>query len=283
MKRFAVIILAALIFMSGDLFAADMDMMMPVLKDAKKNITRILTSAEKDLASAAQKLSVLDLKSEEARNVMRELSKGKDYIIDTVIADPAGIMITIEPEAYRNYEGSDISDQAHIKAMQKTKKPAFSSVFLSVEGDKSMALGHPILSDKGEYKGAIILLVKHSELIDEGIAPLVEDIDCKGWVMQKNGLIVYDEDPNQTGRNIFTDSMFRPFKDLISFSRSVAAAPSGFGTYDFYVKGLEDKAVVKKYAVWDTVMMNGAEWRIIIIESDPAPEPVQPAGALSKK
>lgn len=140
-----------------------------------------------------------------------------------------------------------------------------------MEGDKAMALGYPIFSENNELKGAIVLLVKHSELIDEGIAPLVEDIDCKGWVMQKNGLIVYDEDPNQTGRNIFTDSMFHSFGDLKSFARSVAAAPNGFGTYDFYVKGFEDKTVVKKYAVWDTVMMNGIEWRVIIIEADPVP------------
>lgn len=279
MKRLIIMALAFVVFSAGSAFSADMDMMMSVLKEAKKGVGDILASADKDLSAAAKKLSGLDLKSEEARNVMRELSKGKDYTIETVIVDPSGKMISIEPEAYRNYEGSDISDQAHIKAVLTNKKPVFSNVFLSVEGDKSMALCYPVFSEKGELKGIIILLARHSELIDEGIAPLVKGIGCKGWVMQKDGLLVYDEDPDQIGRNIFRDSMFYSFDDLKSFARSVAAAPSGFGTYDFYAKGFEDKTVVKKYAVWDTVAKNGAEWRVIIIEAEPAAVPAPSAEA----
>lgn len=90
MKRLAIVILAAMVFMAGDAFSADMDLMMPVLKEAKKNINGILASADKDLLSAAKKLSGLDLKSDEARNVMRELSKDKHYLIDTVIVDLSG-------------------------------------------------------------------------------------------------------------------------------------------------------------------------------------------------
>jgi hypothetical protein len=84
--------------------------------------------------------------------------------------------------------------------------------------------------------------------------------------MQTDGLILYDQDPDQINKNIFTDPMFEPFSDLISFSRTVAYNPSGAGSYDFYKKGYQDKVVVKKDAVWDTVKLYGNEWRIVVME-----------------
>lgn len=77
---------------------------------------------------------------------------------------------------------------------------------------------------------------------------------------------MYDEDPEEIGKNIFSDDIFKPFEDLISFSRTVALSRSGAGSYDFYADSVKDKTLVQKIAVWDTAGIYGTEWRVIVME-----------------
>jgi hypothetical protein len=103
-------------------------------------------------------------------------------------------------------------------------------------------------------------------------------------MIQPNGLLIYDPDPTQVGKNIFTDPLYKSFDDLISFARTVALSTNGAGSYDFYAGGLEDKTLVKKVAVWDTVGLYGTEWRVVAMEIDKpvvseAKEPVKDAKA----
>jgi hypothetical protein len=185
-------------------------------------------------------------------------------------------MSVVEPESYRKYEGSDVSNQAQVIALLKNKKPIFSDVFRSVEGIQAIDFEYPILSDKNDFLGSVSILVRQEALSADIVMPLVADKPCKIWIMQKNGLVIYDQDPNQIGRNIFSDALFKPFQDLIAFSRTVSMEKDGAGSYDFYVKGLEDKTIVKKYVVWDTVSLYGTEWRVVVMEAD-KPVPIAPS------
>ena len=118
------------------------------------------------------------------------------------------------------------------------------------------------------------MLIKHEVFLK----PLVEKKPCKIWVMEKNGLIVYDADPEEIGKNIFSDNMFKPFEDLISFSRTVALQKNGAGSYSFYTDGLKDKTLVEKIAAWDTAGLYGTEWRVVAME-ETGKMPESPAAA----
>ncbi|MDD5085489.1 MAG: cache domain-containing protein [Candidatus Omnitrophica bacterium] len=265
-----IFILAAVIaaLIATDAFCVDIDAMVPLLEKAKKNIKETFASIDGALSAAARELSAVDLKREKARGILSGLCKDRPYMIDCAIVDTAGKMIAVEPEEYRKYEGSDISNQAHIIALHRDKKPVFSNVFRSVEGVESIDFEYPIFSDKNEFLGSISMLVKQDALCDDIVTPLVKDVPCKIWIMQKDGLVIYDPDPDQIGKNVFTDELFKPFQDLVAFCGTVAMAKDGAGSYDFYAKGLEDKTIVKKYAVWDTASLYGTEWRIIVMEAD---------------
>jgi len=258
--------IAALIVTNA--FCMDLDTMMSILVKAKESIAVTLDSIDKDLSGASNKLSNVDLKGEDARKILSELCRERNYLVDCAIIDTTGKMIVVEPAEYVKYEGSEISKQTHIIALLQDKKPIFSDVFRSVEGIEVIDFDYPIFSDKGEFLGAVSMLVKQEALSGSIIMPLVKDVPCKAWVMQKDGLIIYDQDPNQTGKNIFTDVFFQPFNDLVSFSRTVSMSKDGAGSYGFYASGLEDKTIVKKYAVWDTVSLYGTQWRIIVMETD---------------
>jgi hypothetical protein len=135
-------------------------------------------------------------------------------------------------------------------------------------------MGYPILSDKGDLLGAVRMLIKHEIFLK----PLVDNKPCKVWVMQRDGLIVYDADPEEIGKNIFSDDMFKSFSDLIEFSKTVALSTTGAGSYSFYADRAKDNTLVEKIAAWDTAGIYGTEWRVVAMESDKTIEkPEQPA------
>lgn len=258
----------------GDITADDM---IPVLKKVKAEVSAELAGIDKDLADAAKKFANMDHKSNEARKILSGVCKGRSYVFDCAIIDLNGKLSVMEPKGSQRYLGLDISFEPQVREVFKNKVPLVSEVFRGLDGKNYIDFEYPIINDKGEFLGSVSLLVSHDVLLKDIIAPLVQGQPCNVWVMQTDGMILYDPDPNQINKNIFTDTMFEPFNDLISFSKGVAETPSGAGSYDFYKKGFEDKTVVKKDAVWDTVSLYGREWRIIameIVEDKPASETV---------
>jgi hypothetical protein len=261
--------------------AVDISDIMPSLKAAKQAIDSTLAEIDKDLKAAAKALSATDLKSDAARDILSELRKYRPYVIDCSIIDADGMKITVVPKEYEKYEGANRSDLPSVTALLKSKKPVMSNVYLSAENINAISIGYPIFSDKGEFLGAVRILMKPEDFLK----PLVIDEPCKIWVMQKNGLIVYDADPEEIGKNIFSDPMFASFEDLISFSKTVSGSKSGAGSYSFHANGVKDNILAEKTAAWDTAGIYGTEWRVIAMEIDktieqkPAAAPVVPAPA----
>jgi hypothetical protein len=268
MKRIAILLIGIVFLAAFNAFSMNMDDMTLSLDKVKKSVTAVFSSIDKELANAASQLSVVNLDELRARKILNDLSKAHGYIIDCAFVDAAGKMVIVEPKEYNQFEAADISKQKHVMVVKQLKKPVLSSVFRSVEGIEAIDFEYPVFSGKGDFTGSVSMLVRQDALFGDTAMPFVWDKSCKVWVMQKDGLIVYDPDPDQVGRNVFSDRFFESFDDLISFSRTVASAKSGGGSYDFYAKGFKDTKVVKKYAVWDTVSLYGTEWRVIVMEAE---------------
>ena len=262
MNRLVVLIVGIVVFVTAHAFAMDIGDVMPSLKAAKQAIDSTLAEIDKDISAAAKSLSAMDLKGDAARKILNDLRKYRPYVIDCSIINADGVKITVEPAEYKQYEGADRSDLPSVVSLLKTKKPVMSNVYHSAENIHAVSIGYPIFSDKGEFLGAVRMLIRHEDFLK----PLVEEEPCKVWIIQKNGLIVYDADPEEIGKNMFSGPMFSPFEDLISFSKTVVSSKSGAGSYSFYVYGSKDKNPVKKIAVWDTAGLYGTEWRVVAME-----------------
>lgn len=271
MKKMIIVVMNIAAVMAIETLAANVSDLTPVLQKAKTELSATLTAIDKDLTDAAKKLAAIDRKGDEARKILSEVCKGRAYVYDCAIVDMSGKLSLIEPENARKSEGADISFEAQVKELFKTKAPLVSKVFKALDGSEYIDFEYPIINEKGELVGAVSLLVSHAKLLEGLIAPLVKDKPCKIWVMQTDGLCIYDQDPAQVNKNIFTDPVFQSFTGLISFARTVAKEPNGTGSYEFYKKDLEDKTVVKKDAVWDTVKMPANEWRIVAVKIEENP------------
>ena len=265
-KKMVIVIMNIAAVMTIEALAATVSDLTPVLQKAQADLSATLTAIDKDLTDVAKKLATIDRKSDEARKILSAVCKNRAYVYDCAILDMNGKLSLMEPKNARKYEGADVSSEAHVKELFKTKAPLVSMVFKALDGLNYIDFEYPIITDKGECVGAVSLLVMHAKLLEGVIAPLVKDKPCKIWVMQADGLCIYDQDPAQVNKNIFTDPIFQSFTDLIFLAKTVAKEPNGTGSYEFYKKDLEDKTAVKKDAVWDTVKMPANEWRIVTVE-----------------
>ena len=236
--------------------------MQDLLSQLHTEINILLKKLDGDLQNSAQTLSGKELKSDDAREVLKKLYEANPYIIDCETVSNAGIMVVVEPPAHRTSEGADISSQAHMVRLFKTRQPVMSGSFRSVEGPQSVVIHQPVFSTDHQFSGSVSALFAPEYLLSSIIGPVASNLPVDIFLMQTDGLIIYDVDTRQIGRNAFTDPLFQPFPELLSFARKMAANKEGTGDYSFYRKGMD--APVSKTAYWRTVALHGTPWRLAI-------------------
>ena len=93
-------------------------------------------------------------------------------------------------------------------------------------------------------------------------APAVQGLPVEVWVMQRDGRILYDPNPEMIGRNVLHDPLCGPLPQLLSLARKIAAKKSDAGIYACLPQGL--RTAVKKQAFWTTVGLHRTEWRLLV-------------------
>ncbi len=234
----------------------------PVLLELQGAIQMVLDRMDADLAAAAETLTVAGLNSSDTRAILNELCQRHFYVVDCCTVDLAGTMVVVEPEAYREFEGSDISGQEQIIRLRETEQPVLSLAFRAVEGFNAVDLEWPVFDSTGEIIGSVSMLIRPESFLSTLIEPEVQGFPIDAWVMQPDGLILYDPDVEEIGRNLFEDPLYRPFTQLLSLGAKIAAEESGSGTYEFLGTGMS--APVEKNASWVTVGLHETEWRLVV-------------------
>jgi hypothetical protein len=233
-----------------------------------------LQSIDQDLAQAAKSLSTLDLKSDAARTIIRQLqARRADIVIDACTISPQGIMLLVEPARYRSVEGTDISGQEQIQTILRTRKPVMSRVFLTVEGVPAVDVEHPVISTDGHYLGSVSAIFQPWILIGKCVNDLIAGMPVEIWAMQPDGMIIYDADRHEVGRVLFSDPVYQPFPELLQLGRRIAAEPEGSGSYFYFKAGTDD--MVQKDAWWVSLTLHGMEWRLVSVH------PTKPSGVAS--
>ncbi len=237
---------------------ADVPLVLLALQAA---IQTVLDRTDADLEVAAANLAQTGLASAETRAILNELCDKHPYVVDCCTVDQNGVIVAMEPEAYRESEGSNISDQEHVLRLQETQEPVLSLAFRAVEGFDAVALQWPIFAPDGKLSGSVSMLIRPGSLLATLIEPEVQGFPIDVWVMQTDGRILYDSDTEEIGRNLFTDPLYQPFPELLSLGVEIAANASRSGSYTFLGRGMS--APVEKSASWVTVGLHGTDWRVV--------------------
>lgn len=236
-----------------------------LLKDTTAHIQKAvqtqLDNLDADMSTAASQLSSTGLSGTDTRNILSGLVADYPFVIDSCTIDTAGKMVTIAPDDYSSYEGTDLSKQAVTIQFWATKKPMLSQRFMAVEGVDSVVIIWPILSQNGEFIGSLSARFQPETLFAITAEPVLQGTGIGLDVMQLDGLNLYDYTGVDTGKNLFTDPELQPFTELVALGHRMVAEESGFGSYT-----ITDHATgqtVKKQVFWTTVSLHGTAWRLV--------------------
>jgi polar amino acid transport system substrate-binding protein len=243
---------------------ADSEADMPFkLLQIQADVQGSLNDMDSDVANASRNLSATGPEGAADRGVLRKLLETNSNLAEAVTVSKDGKIIVAECKGCEGGEGADISSQEHIANILKTRTPVLSEEFLTVEGYNATALVYPVFSSQSEFLGAISAPFESDKLLDALVAPKLNGTNYSFWVMQLDGLITYDRDASQIGKNLFEDPLYKPFPSLLALGEKMIAERSGHGSYSFqFTEG--NKTVVTKEVYWTTAGLYGREWRLSI-------------------
>lgn len=171
-------------------------------------------------------------------------------------------MVAIEPDAYHQLEGSDISGQDQLQRLWQSKSPVMSQVLRTVEGIEAVDMEHPVLDSNGNLLGSVSVLFKPEEVLAAAWSKAKTQPALEPWAMDATGRIIHDQDKHEVDRLLFSDPLYQGFPKLLALGRRMLAEPSGEGEYSFPAQGKHQ--ALTKYCAWTTVEPHGVWWRLAL-------------------
>ncbi len=241
-----------------------------ILDRLAEEIVDGLNSLDRDLKEAAESLSGLHLRSDAARRTLKGFYSRHPTVIDCGTAGERGILLAIEPQAHQASEGEDISGQAHMIRLLGTRRPVMSGVFRSVEGPEAAVIHQPVFSKNGVFTGSVFALFAPEYILAGVIGPVVSNLPVEVFLMQTDGRMVYSRDASETGLNLLTDETEQFSSGRSELARKLSAAETGDATFLSSRGAGEDSRSLR--AVWRTISLHGAEWRLVVTAAEGATE-----------
>lgn len=238
------------------------------------DLQRSLDEIDKSLAGMIERSKADAADESQIRKLLADIFEADTNVVDAAFIDANGVMRYIAPRDYRNFENADISAQEHVAAMRNNPMPLMSGGFRAVEDYLAVVVAHPLFDKDKRFAGSISVMIRPDLLIDNQLKHTTIPQGYELWIMQPDGMIIYDQDKPEIGRRLFSDPLYADHLSLLELGRKIAAAPAGEGSYIFLAPGLQGKAI--KNAVWQTVKLHNREWRVVLAhrpfeQAGPAP------------
>jgi hypothetical protein len=224
-----------------------------------------LDSLNTMIEDAVIQFAASEIDTIQMRAKLLELFNSSSFVNEFSYIDTLGILQIIEPEAYHSYQGEDISTQPHVISAFQTFQPVLSDVFLVMEGYHACVDIHPIVHTT-QLLGAISAVFAPAELLGRIIMPVVKDQDFEIWVMEKTGVVLFDQDTAEIGLNVLTDPLYAAYPELITACNKMIAEESGETRYSFFQTGTS--TTVSKKTFWNTFALYGNEWKIVWVKPE---------------
>lgn len=235
------------------------------LQGFTSSLQSVLNDMDAALAGPLKQIKLKDPGELELRQLLAVIWAGNKNLVNASFIDNKGILRYAEASEHRNVEGADISGQEHVKHMLANPKPLLSKAFTSVEGFEAVVIAHPLPKSGKGYLGSVSALVRPEIVVRELLGKTALPPESEIWVMQTDGRIIFDNDPQEIGRLLFSDPLYQSYPSLLELGSRIAAQPSGSGEYIFEHSFGRPKVI--KNAFWDTVQLHGTQWRVVLTQT----------------
>jgi hypothetical protein len=230
--------------------------------DCNGMIGSMLLDIDRATSLAAMELKATGLNGTAARAAMDRTLQASDLIIDVVTTDMAGVIIAAQPSSYSHLEGESIMDQEPIAFMIGAQQPVISRLMPMVEGYKAVFIGYPVFDAQGNMTGTVTSLFRPDIMAGRAYNELAKPYGLSLMVMQRDGVILYDPDYAQVGRNTFTDPMFADYPQIKNVAWKMVNESTGIDNYTFTVPG--QTTPVSKVVAWCTTYLHNVNWTIAV-------------------
>jgi hypothetical protein len=177
--------------------------------------------------------------------------------------DKTGKITSIIPEKYDSFEGEDVSGQDFTSGLLSYPVPGMSEYFTMNEGMDAVIVSYPVFSADKKVLGYVEALFDPGNLTEVYALPLMKGTKFDLMVSQPDGKILYDTHPDMNGQEIWNNTIFNKFPDLLSWAAHYQNANGGIDQYSYY-RGSSDE-IAKTDVIWTTVGLHGTPWRIFIL------------------
>ncbi len=226
-----------------------------------ENINTGLDAVERENEKSAKALSDETLSSDNISEILNKKVAAIPFAHSSLVIEPSGLVTAAAPGEYESLIGMYLNDSA-VTTANAEKKPVLSDIFLLSEGFYGVSLSYPIFSQENEYLKYTDVTFRPEEFLRQYILPLIEQQRYDIMIVQSDGLIVYESNEEEIGRDALTDPLYSD-TTVHQAAVNITSLESGITSYQFWNKNW-DKSVPRE-AVWDTLTFDNQEWRIVII------------------
>jgi len=232
------------------------------LKSFVPDVQNRLNQIDAALARLIEQSKVNVEKENEIRKLLTTIISENPVLVNAGFVDMKGLLRQLEPGDYKNFENADISAQKQVVAILKKPRPILSGGFTAVEGFLAVDISHPLYDQNGDFAGSVSALIRPELLIDSLLKSRAIPAGYELWIMQTDGMILYDLDREEIGKMLFDDPVYAEFQSLLALGREIVSTSAGEGEYIFLAPGSNEKVI--KDAVWETVRLHDREWRVVL-------------------
>jgi len=132
-------------------------------------------------------------------------------------------------------------------------------------GESGVTVTAPVYDAEGQYNGTLRVVINTGYLFS-GIAEyLRSEYGYTIWVVQNDGLQIYDENTEEIGRNILTDPLYQTVS-IQNIVHDILDNERGNASYIFFDVAWSDYTQMN--SVWETIIPGyGMKWRLVLTDN----------------
>ncbi len=212
------------------------------------------------ISEAATELSSEDLRGDRVIDIMTVCAK-KTGIAGMAVYDQKGDLITALPVT-----GTPVPDPGSPPSPSLTSDTVRTRAFFLPADTRTIGalpvLTYPVFSETGCRSGYLSAIIDPVTITREGCEPVLNQSGMGCMVIQPDGFILYDQDPDQIGRNTWDEPGFTESPTIRTIAAAMQQSRAGAGMYLIRSGDGNEHA---REITWTSVSLHGLPWRVAII------------------
>ena len=207
------------------------------------------------------RLPGVEAADDDGKAIMRDYqSRHAEEVMGVTRLDAGGRIVFTTP-ASAGAVGRDISYQAHVREILRTRTMVVSDIFMAVQGFRTVAVHVPVFRH-GEFAGTLAFLLSFDRIAGSHIENIRVGSSGYAWVVSRQGFEISCPIPGHLGRNVY--DTYRGFPEVAAMADRMLKGEEGVTSYHWNPAGDPRGKHVLKHAVFRPIRLGNTFWSIVV-------------------